>query len=135
MNEPDEAMLAPVRRLAHFMTTLDDSFLADVFADDLTIVENFAPYLFRGAGAAQEWRAGFREHARTLSDLVPEFEAAQEFSRTGETVYFVLPTCWNGKSHGQPFTEKGAWSFILTFRTGDWRIAAYAWAVIEIHRL
>jgi hypothetical protein len=135
MNEPDEAMLTPVRRLAHFMATLDDSFLTDVFADDLTIVENFAPYLFRGVGAAQTWRAGFRDHAQTLSDLVPEFEAAQEFSRTGETIYFVLPTRWSGKSQGRPFAETGAWSFILTLRAGEWRIAAYAWAVIEIHRL
>ena len=135
MNEPDEAMLAPVRRLARFMATLDDSNLVDVFADDLTIVENFAPYLFRGDGAAEAWRAGFVDHSLTLRDLVASFDAAQDFNRDGKTAYFVLPTTWTGKSHGRPFIEKGGWSFILTLGTGDWRIAAYAWSVIDIRPL
>lgn len=135
MSEPDEDMMSPIRRLARFMSTLDDSNLMDVFADDLTIVENFAPFLFRGEGAAKAWRAGFIEHARTLKDLVPEFGVAQDFGREGKTVYCVLPTTWIGKSHGRPFIEKGGWSFILTHGTGKWRIAAYAWSVIEIRPL
>src|SRR5882724_748662 len=135
MSEPDEEMMAPIRRLARFMATRDDVHLADVFAADLTIVENFAPFLFRGDGAAQAWREGFVEHAQTLDDLVPEFEPAQDFSRDGQTVYFALPTHWRGKSNGRAFTEKGGWSFILTLGTGEWRIAAYAWSVIEIRPL
>ena len=135
MSGPDEDMMAPVRRLTRFMATLDDSHLVNVFANDLTIVENFAPFLFRGDGAAQAWRAGFIEHARTLSDLVPKFEAAQDFSREDQTAYLVLPTIWTGKSHGRPFVEKGGWSFILSHTTGEWRIAAYAWSVIEIRPL
>jgi len=135
MSEPDEDMMAPVRRLARFMATLDESNLEGVFAEDLTIVENFAPFLFRGDGAAQAWRAGFVEHARTLSDLTFELGVTQDFNREGETVYFVLPTTWTGKSHGRPFIEKGGWSFILNHGTGEWRIAAYAWSVIEIRPL
>jgi hypothetical protein len=134
MNEPDEEMMAPIRRLARFMATLDDSNLEGVFAEDLTIEENFAPLLFRGHGAAQAWRAGFVEHARTLSDLVPKFETAQDFNRKGQIVYFVLPTVWSGKSRGRPFAERGGWSFILTQENGTWRIAAYAWSVIEFGR-
>jgi hypothetical protein len=135
MSKPDAGMMAPIRRLARFMVTLHESNLAGVFADDLTIVENFAPFLFRGDGAAQRWRAGFIEHARTLSALAPAFDAAQDFSREDQTAYFVLPTTWTGKSHGRPFIEKGGWSFILTHTTGEWRIAAYAWSVIEIRPL
>lgn len=135
MSEPDEDMMAPIRRLVGFMATLDDSKLEGVFAEDLTIVENFAPFHFRGDGAAQAWRAGFVEHASTLSDLVCEFGAAQDFSLEDQTAYFVQPTRWSGKSHGRPFTELGGWSFILTHRTGRWRIAAYAWSVIEIRPL
>jgi hypothetical protein len=135
MSEPDEDMMAPIRHLAWFMATLEDSNLAEVFADDLTIVENFAPFLFRGDGAARAWRAGFIEHARTLSDLVPAFGTAQDFSRDDQMAYFVLPTTWTGKSHGRPFCEKGGWSFLLTHATGHWRIAAYAWSVIEIRPL
>ncbi len=135
MTEPDEAMMAPIRLLARFMATLDDSNLEGVFAGDLTIIENFAPYVFRGAGAADAWRAGFREHAEGLSGLTPEFEPSQDFSRTGNQVYFVLPTRWTGESRKRPFTEKGGWSFVLVPSDGGWRIAAYAWSVIELRPL
>jgi hypothetical protein len=132
MTTPDEAMLAPIRRLTRFMATLDDSQLEGVFADDLTVIENFAPYIFRGPEAAAAWRVGFREHAEGLSGLVPEFGEAQDFSQTGDQVYFVLPTRWTGESRKRPFTEKGGWSFVLTPNGTGWRIAAYAWSVIEI---
>lgn len=135
MTAPDEAMLAPIRRLALFMATLDESQLEGVFADDLTIIENFAPYIFRGPQAADAWRVGFREHAQGLSGLVPEFGEAQDFSKTDDRVYFVLPTRWTGESRKRPFTEQGGWSFVLAPRDGGWRIAAYAWSVIELRPL
>ncbi|HTP77988.1 MAG TPA: hypothetical protein VMJ73_13540 [Rhizomicrobium sp.] len=135
MSGPDEAMLAPVMRLAQFMATLDESCLEGLFDDDLTIIENFAPYVFRGPYAAAAWQAGFREHAEGLSGLVPAFGEPQDFSRTGERVYFVLPTRWTGESRKRPFTEQGGWSFVLSPHGRRWRIAAYAWSVIEIRPL
>jgi ketosteroid isomerase-like protein len=127
--EPDDAMMAPVRAVADFMRTPDAAPIADVFADDVVIVENFAPYIFRGPSAAARWQAGFREHAATLSDLRNRFGEAQDFSRTGDTVYFVLPTTWTGQTRGKPFVEEGGWAFVLERRGEGWRIASYAWAV------
>src|SRR5258708_3416640 len=104
-------MLTPVRAVAAFMATLDDAALANCFADDVVIVENFAPYVFRGADAVMRWRAGFREHAAMLSGLVVTFGTAQDFSSDGETAYFVLPTAWAGTSNGEDFEEEGGWAF------------------------
>lgn len=132
MSAPDEHMMRPIRQLTRFMATLDDLQLDNVFHDDLTIIENFAPYVFRGPDAAAAWRAGFREHAEGLTGLVPEFAEAQDFSQTGDRVYFVLPTRWTGESAKRPFTERGGWSFVLAPSGTRWRIAAYAWSVIEI---
>jgi len=81
---PDDAMMAPVRAVAGFMATLDDARLADVFAGDVVIVENFAPYLFRGADAVARWQAGFREHAVPLDGLTVAFGTAQDFSTDGD---------------------------------------------------
>ncbi len=127
--EPDDAMMVPVRAVADFMRTLDAASIAGVFVDDVVIVENFAPYIFRGPSAAARWQAGFREHAATLSDLRNSFGEALDFSSDGDTAYFVLPTVWTGQIRGKPFAEEGGWAFVLERQGEGWRIASYAWAV------
>jgi hypothetical protein len=126
MTGPDEAMLAPAKALAAFMATLDDKHLDGLFADDVTIVENFAPYIFRDMA---RWRDGFRAHAVGLSGLKSRFGTPQDFSRDGDNAYFVLPTAWEGLAKGRAFEEVGGWSFVLTKRNDLWTIAGYAWAV------
>lgn len=125
---PDDAMLALPNALARFMATLDDSHLEGLFADEVTIVENFAPYIFRDMA---RWREGFRAHAQGLSGLTSSFGTPQDFSRDGECAYFVLPTSWKGLTKGRAFEEEGGWSFVLARRNGLWTIAGYAWAVTE----
>lgn len=129
MSGPDAAMMLPIRAITDFMAMLDDARVDGVFADDAIVVENFAPYVFRGADAVARWRAGFREHAATLAGLKVAFGPAQDFSRDGDTAYFVLPTTWTGTTKGKPFEEEGGWSFVLARAGAGWRIACYAWAV------
>jgi hypothetical protein len=130
--QPNAAMLAPVRELADFMSALPRGTHASVFAHKgLCIVENFAPFLFCGPHAALAWEAGFRVHAaeEALSDLAARFDAAHDFSIDGDRAYFSLPTTWTGRTHGRTFEEHGAWAFVLERRAGAWRILGYGWAV------
>lgn len=129
MSAPDAAMMARVQEVAAFMRTLDESHIAQSFARDVTILENFAPYIFRGNDAVAQWMEGFRGHAVGLSDLVVSFGAAQDYSSDGQTAFFTLPAQWAGRAQGRAFAEDGGWSFVLRREVGDWRIAAYGWAV------
>lgn len=129
MREPDETMMARVHEVAAFMRTLDDSHIAHSFAADVTILENFAPYIFRGPNAVADWMEGFRGHAEGLSDLAVSFGAAQDYSSDGATAFFTLPTQWTGRAHTRAFAEDGGWSFVLHREGGEWRIAAYGWSV------
>jgi hypothetical protein len=129
MTEPDDAMMAPVRAVVDFMATLDDTRFEGVFADDVIIVENFAPYIFRGADAVARWCVSFRNHAATLAELNAAFGPPQDFSRDGDRAYFVLPTRWTGRTRGKPFEEEGGWAFVLVSEGQSWRVACYAWAV------
>ncbi len=134
-DQPTAAMMQPVRQLAIFMSTLPPGGHAAVFAaHDVCIVENFAPFVFRGRNAAAEWEAGFRAHAGGLTQLSATFDAAQDFSVAGDRVYFSLPTTWTGLDGGRHFEEHGAWAFVLerTHATDDgspWRILSYGWGV------
>jgi len=132
---PDEAMLRPVRELVSFMITLDAAHLRRSFASsDVTVMENFAPYLFIGPGARRLWEEGFRRHAADghLSELAADLGKAATFERQHDRVYFSLPTTWTGKSGGRKFIEHGAWAFVLTSTRDGWRIRNYSWAVTDI---
>jgi len=127
---PDAAMMAPVQAIVDFMTRLPADRHPDVFAGrELVIVENFPPYLFRGAGAAAEWERGFRRHATEddYTELAVKFDAARDFSVSGDKAYFCLPTTWTGLTHGKRFEEHGAWAFVVRRGADGWRIIAYGW--------
>jgi hypothetical protein len=133
-NEPDATMMAPVTALANYMAHVEGNALPPVFVDDgLVIVEDFAPYIFSGKEAAAQWDGGFRHHAVPLSDLKFTFGPAHAFERTGDRVYFVLPTTWRGIYKDRRFEEHGAWSFVLKNTAGQWRILAYGWGATDLH--
>jgi hypothetical protein len=131
--QPAADMMVPVTELAAFMSRLPPSDHATFFAKHgVCIVENFAPYLFCGANAVTRWEAGFRAHASDLTDLAATFGAAHDFSRSGNRVYFSLPTIWTGLASGKHFEERGAWAFVLTrgnAQGAGWRILSYGWGV------
>jgi hypothetical protein len=130
--QPSAAMMEPVHGLVTFMSTLSRGAQPTVFARrGVCIVENFAPYLFCGLQGVANWSAGFRSHAAAdgLADLAATFGAANDFSQSGNRVYFSLPTTWTGVAAGKHFEEHGAWAFVLVQEGAAWRILSYGWAV------
>ncbi len=128
MSAPDGEMMALATRVKRFIATANDAELDGLFARDATIIENFAPYIFKGESAVETWRTGMREHTRTLSDLVFKFGLAHDFGVTGDRAYFVLPITWTGKLRGRPFEELGGASFIL--QRGKRRLASRRLCVV-----
>ncbi len=132
-DRPDAMMMAPVRALASYMAHVEGTALPSVFVDDgLVIIEDFDPYIFSGKNAGAQWDAGFRHHAIPLKDLEFSFGPAHAFERSGDRVYFVLPTTWRGQYKDRRFEEHGAWSFVLTNRSGQWLILAYGWGATDL---
>ncbi|QUD89838.1 hypothetical protein [Phenylobacterium montanum] len=128
-SQPGPAMMAPIERIARFIAGGEEACLS-AFADDgVTIVENFAPYLFTGPAAAQRWAEAMRAHTTRLTNLAHRFEPACDFSITEDRAYFSLPTHWSGTVDGRRFEEDGGWAFVLVNEHGDWRVLSYGWAV------
>lgn len=130
METPDSEMMAPVEAVARFIESGGTSSLTGVFVNGpVTMVENFAPFLFEGDGAVADWTARMRDHAVGLTGLVHEFAMAHDFGRVADEAYFSLPTTWRGVTRGRAFTETGGWSFLLRRQEGAWRVRAYGWVV------
>jgi hypothetical protein len=123
-------MMAAVERVARFMATGDDIHLEYAFADtNVTIIENFAPYIFQGPDAVRRWTRLFKDHASGLANLQVSFGEAHDFSVDGDLAYFSLPTTWTGTTKGRKFSEDGGWAFVLIRHGGKWRVQNYGWAV------
>jgi len=133
-DQPSDAMLASAGKLARFMSALPRGHAARLFAArGVCIVENFAPFIFRGERAVARWEAGFRAHAaeEALTGIEARFGPAYDFSEAGGRAYFSLPTTWTGLTHGRRFEEHGAWAFVLERHGNGWRIKAYGWGVTQ----
>ena len=129
-DQPDAAMIAAAERVAAFIESGGVASASSAFADrEVTIVENFPPFVFTGAGAVERWSEGMRAHLVGLTALRHTFGPAQDFSRSGSEAYFSLPTTWRGVAQGKPFVEHGGWAFILIKERGRWRVRSYGWAV------
>lgn len=133
---PTAAMMEPVAALVRFMASLPPGEHATMFATHgVTIIENFAPFIFSGKGAVAGWEAGVRGHFAHdgLTELRTEFGAAQDFAVAGDRAYFVLPTTWTGRTGGKRFEEHGAWSFVLARTAHGWKVLGYGWGVTGYH--
>lgn len=137
-NGPTPAMLAPVQALATCMARALPAGCALPFAHrGVTIQENFAPFIYAGAGVVERWRRGFMTHLESGGDqnLQFRFGAPQDLDRSAGRVYFTLPTVWTGVSRGRHFEETGAWSFVLVEDAGRFLILGYAWGVTDLREI
>ena len=131
MTAPDAAMMAVAERLAQYLESGAEGAPEDIFAaEGVTIVENFAPYVFAGRDAVSRWAKEMRAHLAGMKDLRHTFGKVHDFSRTGDEAYFALTTAWTGQNRAHPFRETGGWALVLTRASGKWRVKAYGWAVV-----
>jgi hypothetical protein len=129
---PDDAMMAVAERLAQSVEQGDVSLLDGLFArGDVTIVENFPPHVFSGQDGVRSWAMLMRRRVENIVQLRHVFGRPQDFTRSETGVYFSLPTRWSGVQDGHPFTELGAWGFLLVEQNGGWRIRAYSWGLVS----
>lgn len=131
-DNPPPNMLKPIQALVAFMARVPANQHASMFADrDVTVVENYPPFIFSGPDAVARWEEGFRKHAAGdhLTELAVAFGEAQDFSVAGDRAYFSLPTTWTGRAEGKSFEEHGAWSFVIVRVGTVWKVLGYGWGV------
>ena len=130
-DQPDAQMMAAVERVAGFIG--GGALAPDTFADgDVTIIENFAPFVFEGPGAVEAWAREMGSHLIGLQSLRHSFGPAIDFGQDGDRAYFSLPTTWRGVARGTAFTETGGWAFVLVKQGAEWRVRNYGWAVTSL---
>lgn len=101
----------------------------------ISIVDEFAPHLWIGSHAPQNWAADYNKHALVtgVSDGMVKYGAPTRTEIEGDLAYVIIPTIYTYKEHGRPTTEEGQMTFVLHAEAGGWKIRSWTWSGVKPH--
>jgi hypothetical protein len=123
-------VIVPIHQFIDGFNTGDTkSAYAAYVSGNIVIVDEFAPHLWVGPHAAQDWAADYEKHAEAtgVSDGTVKYGAPTRAEVEGDVAYVVIPTVYNYKEHGKATTENGQMTFVLHVEKDGWKIAEWTW--------
>jgi ketosteroid isomerase-like protein len=99
------------------------------FTHDVTIVEDLAPYRWRGPDAGAQWLAAMAANAERLgvTEVVMDLGAPQRIEVEGTAGYAIFAGTVLLKKVDQTLREAGLLTFALERHSDLWLIAALTW--------
>ncbi len=94
-----------------------------------TVVDEFAPHIWRGAGCAS-WAKSFVAMSRQqgISACTAAVGAKGKVSVEGDVAYAVYPATVSCMRQGKPFADHGLWTFVMHKGAAGWKIASWTWS-------
>ena len=126
----------PIRQFIEGFNNGDlKSAYASLATGDITIVDEFAPHLWTGSQAAQQWVADYDTHAKAtgVSDGMVQYGAPTRNEIQDDLAYVIVPTVYLYKEHGQHMAEEGQLTFVLHAEAGAWKIRSWIWSGVKPH--
>jgi ketosteroid isomerase-like protein len=127
---------APIRQFIDGFNTGDTKSAFAAYAKgDITIIDEFAPHVWMGPHAAQDWAADFAKNAKAtgVTDAKVTYSAAVRTEIEGDVAYVVMPTGYVYKLKGTPMEEKGQITVVLHRQADGWKMRGWTWAGMKPH--
>lgn len=120
-----------VRQWADSLNKGDTKSAVAVCAEQTSILDEFPPHVWNGAGACSKWAAELEVYNNKigLTEGVTTMRKAQRVDISGDNAYVVVPMDYHFKQQGKAGSEIGA-RFTVGLKKGQagWRIVAWAWS-------
>ena len=100
-------------------------------ADQVSIIDEFAPYHWSGAGACSTWAQAYDADAKKngITDGVVTLGKPRHVDIIGDHAYVVMPVSYSWKQHGKPMRETASTLTVALDKTASgWRITAWTWS-------
>jgi Domain of unknown function (DUF4440) len=124
-------MMAPINKFMEAFNKGDMTGAAATHAAeaDLGIIDEVAPFLWRGPQAFQAWAAdlGRDEKKRGLTDQKVSLGAPTRTETDGSAAYVVVPSVYSFKEGGVAMRETAQMTFTLKKSAGGWLIHGWTW--------
>lgn len=126
---PPAPIMKLVNAITHTTKTDDASGLTGIFTGDATVVDENAPFVWRGAGAGIAWWNVVRAvtHEAKLTHLNTAGVRIGEFAQTPTDAYLVQAMTLVGTIGTKPFAEAGTMTFTFHQSGGTWLISSMVW--------
>lgn len=100
-------------------------------ASETSIIDEFPPYEWHGAGACQRWMDDYNSNAKKegITDGLVTLGKPSHVDVTGDRAYVVIPSTYTWKQKGVAMREDGsAFTFAMHKETAGWRFTGWSWA-------
>jgi len=103
-------------------------------ADDASVIDDFPPFEWRGAGACANWAKTFDGYAQknAITDSTGTIGKPKRFVVSGDHAYVVVPATFSYTMKGKPVKLTAVATFSLHKTASGWRITAWSWATTNI---
>ncbi len=125
------AVLATIHQFIDGFNKGDTKTIVSACADQTSILDEFPPHEWHGAGACAKWVGDFDADAKKngITDGVVTLSKASHVDITADLAYVVIPANYTFKQKGKPVSEAGS-IITLTLQKvqSGWRITGWSWA-------
>jgi hypothetical protein len=100
------------------------------FASSSTVVDDFPPFSWSGAGAgARWWTASDKDAAKHgIANIRATLQPVSRFAVVGSDAYVIAPLTIAFTVKGKPAHSNGLWTLTLHQTGGSWKITSATWA-------
>jgi hypothetical protein len=128
---PDAQVMAPIQKFIDSFNKGDVAGAAATHAAeaDLVIMDEVAPFLWRGPRAFQQWSTDLDGDSkkRGVTDQMVKIAAPTRTDVSGDQAYVVVPAVFTFKEAGVAMREAAQMTFALKKSPGGWLIHGWTW--------
>ena len=125
------AVLAPINQFVDGFNKGDTKMAVAACADETSILDEFPPHEWHGAGACARWLNDFDADAKKngITDGVVTLRKASHVDINSDYAYVVVPANYTFEQNGKAVSEVGSIiTLSLQKSSTGWRITGWAWA-------
>jgi hypothetical protein len=124
-------VMVPVHQFVDGFNKGDTKTAAAACSDQTSIIDEFPPHEWHGAGACSKWMDDYDADAKKngITDGIVTLGTPRHIDVTADRAYVVVPANYTFKKKGTPVQETGSmFTFALGKGEAGWRITGWAWA-------
>ena len=125
------AVVGSVHQFVEAFNKGDTKTLFAVCADQTSILDEFPPHEWHGAGACAKWVGDFDIDAKKngITDGVVTLSNPTHVDINADRAYVVIPANYTFRQKGKPVSEAGSIITLTLQRSQEgWRITGWSWA-------
>ncbi len=125
------AVMAPVRQFVNGFNAGDTKSALAACADAMSIIDEFPPYEWHGAGALSKWISDYDADAKKngITEGVVTIGEPRHVDITADRAYVVIPADYAFQMKGTLMKESGSmFTFALHKGGAGWRITGWSWS-------